>query len=315
MDPTTKANLSSAVKKNQKKDDHRLSLKAAEKRLPEIREQILRALSIRRKASSPLDLSPVDQAFLLFLDRAYRARWKIQEEMLTGRSQDIEASRRDQEDFQREYPELVAPVPPARLADLVREIEEGADQQAADAFFSPPVKVLQTFDPFDANDAPASLPMKKITIVEDGKEREVEGPDRDNKAYPRVVYPEGSKTFFRPQDLLQGRFLRVQIDLAAQKGTILAQIKAVLDAAREVVERGETRRKVSKRKDPKADPRKEWRDIIRAAVRLDTDSPTKIVDELQPGLKKQPWRKKERRALERRVLLTIRAAKEMHILP
>lgn len=306
MDSITRAKRRSAVRKNQRKEDLRLERQAAEKRLPEIREQIFQGLSTQRKAPSPLDLSPVDQAFLLSLDRAYRARWKIQEEMLTGRSQDIEASRRDQEDFQREYPELVAPVPPARLADLVREIEEGADQQAADAFFSPPVKVLQTFDPFDADDAPATLPMKKITIVEDGKEREVEGPDRDNKAYPRVVYPEGSKTFFRPQDLLQGRFLRVQIDLAAQKGTILAQIKAVVDAAREVVERGETRQK---------DLGMEGRGAIRASLRLKTNSPRAIAAEICPDLYRRKTRKnlKDRRNLEGRVSRTLKAARAMNI--
>jgi hypothetical protein len=226
--------------------------------------------------------------------------------MLTGRSQDIEASRKVREAWQRDYPEQVAPTPPARFADLVREIEEGSDQQAADTFFSPPVKVLQTFDPFDTDDAPATLPMKKITIVVDGKERKVEVPDRGHKAYPRVIHPKGSKTFFHPQDLLQGRFLHVQIDLASKKETILKQIEAVVDAARDVVERGEIRRK---------DLGKEGRDIIRAAVHLKTDSPKAIAAEICPDLyrRKAPQDRKDSRNLEGRVIRALKAARSMNI--
>lgn len=306
MDSIARAKLRSAVRKDQRRKTRLLERQAAEKRLPEIREQILQALSIRRMASSPLDLSPVDQAFVLSLDRAYEARWKAQEEMLTGRSQDFSASQRFQEDFQRDFPELVAPVPPSRLTDLVREIDEGGDQQVADAFFSPPIKVLQAFDPFDTDDAPATLPMKKIAIVVDGKEREVKVPDRGHKAYPKIVYPEGAKTFFRPQDLLKGRFLRVQVDLAARKETILAQIEAVVDAAREVVKRGETRLK---------DLSKEGREAIKAALRLKTDSPRAIAAEICPDLyrRKTPQNLKARRNLEGRVIRALRAARAMNI--
>jgi hypothetical protein len=280
--------LRAAVRKDQRRENRHFKRQVAEKELAEIQQRFREVLAMQRKTSAPLNLSPLDQVFRLALDPRYKRYFDSKPRL---------------DDFQRVYPELTAPTAPDDLTEIVGAKDAG-EEPNAEAFISPPVKVLRTFDPFDQGDPPT----KKITTTVGGKEREVEAPDRDHPSYPRVVYPKGNKTFFYTQDLLQGRFLHVQIDLASRKEEIMRQFEAVVDAARELVKRGKTRHK---------ELGKERRDIIRAAFRLRTNSPSKIAEKLYPVLykKKTVQNLGDRRTAEERIRKTISKAKSLNILP
>lgn len=258
---------------------------AAEKTLGRIRERVKTRLATKRRTPSPLNLSPLDQLRRLTLDNVYREYF---------------ASHPHIEEFQKEYPELTAPTDPDLLVKIFKEGDAGENQKA-EAFISPPVKVLRTFNPFDIE-----WPTKRKKIVVNGEERTVDTPDRKSKTYPEILYPEGSNTFFYKQDLLQGRFLHVQIDLQATKEEVLKQFEAVLDAARKAAGRTKKRqRPISK---------ESWK-IIEASRHLRTSSPKRIAAEVSPELyiKKTSKNLRDRRTLEKKVVWALKKAKSMDI--
>jgi len=272
--------LRAAIRKEHRRENRRLALKAAEAELAVLREKIANRIPARDAA--PLTLSPLDQLSRLAGDPNYRKYYE---------------SRPTLGDFQKRYPELTAPTAPDLLSEVVRAADAG-EEPNAEAFLSPPVKVLRMFDPFDQDDPPT----KKVTIVVNGQEREVTVPDRQHKRSAKRITPEGSDTFFYKQDLLQGRFLHVQIDLQSRKKKILEQIEAVVDAAKATAnpEKNRTRN---------LGP--EGREIITLAQRLGTTSPVAIAKEMRPSMYKNQEKRrnrKERKALELRILRTIQGA-------